>query len=58
MKKSIAMILAFILLLGILPAAADEDVVRLTVWMPKGEDSVYYADYSLNPVIQYVRTKT
>ncbi len=56
MKRLIACILALSMLVGGYGALADSDTVGFSVWIPKGEDSVYYASYDQNPVMQYLES--
>ena len=59
MKKALTLVLALLLCLSALPGmASGSDSIKLTIWIPKGEDSVYYSDYSLNPAMQYLQTLT
>lgn len=68
MKKKFALLLAAVMLVGVLAACGESDgggaggaggngdAVKITWWIPVGEDSTYYLSYEDNPAVKYLET--
>ena len=55
-QKTLALLLAMVMLLGLTACGTkeDENAWNVSYWIPKGVDSGYYAEYEENPVWQYI----
>lgn len=57
LTKILTLALTAVLLLNMagLQTASAEDTWNITIWIPKGEDTAFYPEYELNPVLRYIQ---
>lgn len=65
MKKALLIVLAIFMVIGLVSCSKDssakgsskQETVKISWWIPRGEDSTYYMSYDENPAIHYLETK-